>query len=411
MNPVATSSLDVDDLFAPSVIADPYPLLAHLREHDPVHWNESYQLWVLTKYDDIVSLVRQPEVFSSAVIKTDRRPPYPPVDAADLALMPEVRAFRSSQLVEQDSPPHQAMREVLHDYFTPRAMESWRPFVRAAVAELLDEVAEVGEMDLLQRLAAPLPVRVITAMMGVAGEEKERLRELADLLLYINRGEPDRLRPLMEGIRGITSFVKPLIEDRVANPTNDFLSVLAKGREAGAFDHEQTLANAAVLLFAGHETTMNLICNGTLALLRARDQWERFAANPGGLARTVTEECLRYDPPVKSTQRIASEDVELRGKQIRKGDRIRWFIASANRDRDAFDNPDVFDITRQPNAHVSFGGGAHYCLGATLARVEGQEVFRALVERFPTMRVATDQLEYQPSIQFRSLRALPVRWA
>jgi pimeloyl-[acyl-carrier protein] synthase len=234
---------------------------------------------------------------------------------------------------------------------------------------------------------------------------------LADLLLYINRGEPDRLRPLMEGIRGITSFVKPLIEDRVANPTNDFLSVLAKGREAGAFDHEQTLANAALLLFAGHETTMNLICNGTLALLRARDQWERFAANPGGLARTVTEECLRYDPPVKSTQRIASEDVELRGKQIRKGDRIRWFIASANRDRDAFDNPDVFDITRQPNAHVSFGGGAHYCLGATLARVEGQEVFRALVERFPSMRLATDQLEYQPSIQFRSLRALPVRWA
>jgi cytochrome P450 len=132
MNHTATSYPDVDDLFATSVIADPYPLLAHLREHDPVHWNEPYQLWVLTKYDDIVSLVRQPEIFSSAVIKTDRRAPYPPVDDADLALMPEVRAFRSSQLVEQDSPPHHAMREVLHDYFTPRAMESWRPFVRAA---------------------------------------------------------------------------------------------------------------------------------------------------------------------------------------------------------------------------------------------------------------------------------------
>ena len=128
------------------------------------------------------------------------------------------------------------------------------------------------------------------------------------------------------------------------------------------------------------------------------------------MARTVTEECLRYDPPVKSTQRIASEDVELRGRRIRKGDRLRWFIASANRDRDAFENPDVFDISRQPNAHISFGGGTHYCLGATLARVEGQEVFRALVERFPTMRLAIDQLEYQPSIQFRSLKSLPVRW-
>ena len=409
-NEAVTSYPDVDDLFAPAVIANPYPLLAHLRQQDPVHWNESYQLWVLTKYDDIVSLVRQPEVFSSAVIKTDQRPPYPPVDEADLTLMPEVRAFRSSQLVEQDGPPHHAMREVLHDYFTPRAMESWRPFVRAAVAELLDEVADAGEMDVLQKLAAPLPVRVITAMMGVAGEEKERLRELADLLLFINRGEPYRLRPLLDGIRGITSFVRPLIEERVSNPTIDFLSVLAQGREAGAFNQEQTLANAALLLFAGHETTMNLICNGTLALLNHRDQWDRFAANPSGLARTVTEECLRYDPPVKSTQRIASADVELRGKRIRKGDRIRWFIASANRDHDAFENPDAFDITRQPNAHVSFGGGAHYCLGATLARVEGQEVFRALVERFPSMRLATDELEYQPSIQFRSLRSLPVRW-
>ncbi|MCC7133888.1 MAG: cytochrome P450 [Gemmatimonadales bacterium] len=155
---------------------------------------------------------------------------------------------------------------------------------------------------------------------------------------------------------------------------------------------------------------MNLICNGTLALLRHPDQWAKLCADPEGLARLATEECLRYDPPVKSTQRIAAADVERHGKQIKKGDRIRWFMAAANRDPRAFPDPDRFDLSRSPNPHVSFGSGVHYCLGATLARVEGQEVFRALAERFPGMRLATDQLEYQPSIQFRSLKALPVVW-
>jgi cytochrome P450 len=321
-----------------------------------------------------------------------------------------VKRFRADQLVEKDRPDHQSMRAAVHEYFTPQAMESWRPFVQRAVAELLDEAEPQGRMDVLEALAAPLPVRVITQMMGVPEEDREHLRGLADKLLFINRGEPDRMRHLMQGIEGMISYVSPKVDERAETPSDDFISVLAQGEKDGVFTRHQVLVNTALLLFAGHETTMNLICNGTLAFIRHPDQWERLRANPEEAARLATEECLRYDPPVKSTQRIAAEDVERRGKTIREGDRLRWIMAAANRDPRAFEDPDRFDIARQPNTHVSFGAGIHYCLGASLARVEGQEVFKALAERFPALRLETEELAYQPSIQFRSLTSLPVAW-
>jgi len=404
------ADVDLDALFAPEVIADPYPFFARLREQDPVHWNAPFQLWVVTRYEDVVWMIRNHELFSSAVIRNDQRPPHPPIDREDMPLLDDVRTYRSNQLVEQDRPAHLAMRSVVHEYFMPGAMESWRPFVRAAVAEALDAVEQRGRMDVLPDLAAALPVRVITQMMGVPEKDRELLRELADKLLYINRGEPYRFKPLMEGIRGMIDYVSPMVDERITEPGNDFISILAGGETKGVFTRQQVLVNTALLLFAGHETTMNLICNGTLAFLRNPDQWARLVQDPAGAARCATEECLRFDPPVKSTQRIAARDVELGGKCIRRGDRIRWIMAAANRDPAAFDEPDTFDITRQPNPHVSFGAGIHYCLGASLARIEGQEVFRALAERFPKMEMEPVALEYQPSVQFRSLKSLPIRW-
>ena len=168
--------------------------------------------------------------------------------------------------------------------------------------------------------------------------------------------------------------------------------------------------HCSLLLLAGHETTINLLCNGTLAFIRHPAQWALFKQDPAGWAKRATEECLRYDPPVKSIQRLASQDVEMRGKVLRKDDRIRWFISSANRDPDVFAHPETFDITRDPNPHVAFGSGVHHCLGATLARLEGQEVFKALAERFPALHGETEELEYQPSMTFRSLKSLPVAW-
>lgn len=401
---------DLDDLFAPTVIADPYAYFARLRETDPVHWNERFRLWVITGYREVVWLLRHHELFSSAIMRNTSAPPYPPVDPEDLPLFDEVREFRGDQLVEQDRPDHLTQRGVVHKYFTPTAMESWRQFVRDAVAELLDELEPLGRMDVLTEFAAPLPVRVIARMMDVPWEDRDRLRELADSILYMNRGEPHRLRPLTEGMRGIVEYAAPLVDERLERPGNDFISILAQGEKNGIFTRHQVLVNTGLLLFAGHETTMNLICNGLLAFIRHPDQWDRLAADPEGLARLATEECLRFDPPVKSTQRIAAADVELGGHTIRKGDRIRWIMAAANRDPSVFPDPDRFDIGRQPNPHISFGSGIHYCLGVALARMEGQEVFRALAERFPRFQLTIDEVEYQPSIQFRSLKSLPVRW-
>jgi pimeloyl-[acyl-carrier protein] synthase len=166
-----------------------------------------------------------------------------------------------------------------------------------------------------------------------------------------------------------------------------------------------------MLLLVGHEITINLLCNGTLALLRHPEQWEFLKQDPEGRTVRATEECLRYDAPVKSIQRIATEDVEMRGKVLRKDDRIRWFISSANRDPAAFPESETFDLTRHPSPHVAFGSGVHHCLGASLARLEGQEAFKALAERFPSLRLVTEDLAYQPSITFRSLKSLPVTWS
>jgi len=398
-----------DDLFAPDVIADPYGYFGRLREEDPVHWNAKYELWIITRYDDIVWLIRHPELFSSEVFKRDPRPPYPPIPEADVDVYSFVRQFFGDFFIQHDRPSHTEMRTVVHGYFTPKAMESWRPMVRAAIKDLLDEAEAQGQMDVMQDFATPLPVLVIARMLGLPQQDRRFIRELAQKLLFIGRGDPNRMRPLTDGIKGLVEYLSPLVEERLAHPGDDLLSVLASGEKRGAYSREEVLANAVLLLFAGHETTINLICNGTLALIRHPQQWALLQHDPA-LAVPATEECLRYDPPVKSLQRIAADDVERRGKVLRKLERARWFIPSANWDPEKFSEPDRFDITRDPNPHVAFGSGVHHCLGATLARVEGQEAFAALVERFPALHLATEELEYQPSITFRSLKALPVTW-
>jgi cytochrome P450 len=399
-----------DDMFAPDVIAEPYAYYGRLRDTDPIHWNETYALWVVTRYDDLVWLTRHHELFSSAVFKNDPRPAYPAIDESDLGLYEYVKNYQGDQFIQHDRPDHLEMRRVMHSYFTPKSMEAWRPFVRDAVKELLDAAEEKGEMDVMRDLATPLPVLVIAEMMGVPKSDRPYIRQLAEKLLYIGRGEYDRMKPLTEGMRGMIDYVSPLVDERMVNPGNDFISVLARGEKQGVFTRHQVLVNTSLLLLAGHETTINLLCNGTLAFTRHPDQWARFKQDPVGQAKQATEECLRYDSPVISIQRIASQDVELRDKVLRKNDRIRWFISAANRDPDAFPGPDTFDIGRHPNQHVAFGSGTHHCLGATLARVEGQEVFKALAERFPDLRAETEGLDYQPSITFRSLKSLPVTW-
>jgi cytochrome P450 len=399
-----------DDLFTPEIIADPYTYFNRLREEDPVHWNEKYEVWIVTRHDDLVWLTRHHELFSSAVWERDPRPPYPPIDESDMGLYQYVRDFFAEWFIQHDRPEHVEKRMVVHGYFTPKAMESWRPMVRSVIKDLLDEASANGRMDLMKDFAIPLPLFVIAQMMGMPYQDRPFIRSLAEKLLFIGRGELNRMGPLTEGIKGLQEYLAPYVEERVANPGDDLLSVLASGEKTGAFTREEVLANAILLLLAGHETTINLICNGSLAFIQHPEQWELFKQDPVSRTVRATEECLRYDSPVKSIQRIAAEDVEMRGKVLHKDERIRWFITSANRDPEMFPEPERFDIARYPNPHVAFGSGIHHCLGATLARLEGQEALKALVERFPSLHPETDleKLEYQPSITFRSLKTLPV---
>ena len=300
------------------------------------------------------------------------------------------------------------MRKVVHAYFTPKSMEEWRPLVQNAINELLDEAEQKDDFDMMRDLATPLPVLVIAEMMGVPKAERPHIRAIAEKLLGIARGEADRLPRLVEGMEEMLEYVNPMIEERKVKPGDDFISILAGGENAGVFTREQALVNTSLLLLAGHETTINLICNGTLSFMRNRDQWDLLKADPQGMMVRATEEALRYDAPVKSIQRLASQDIEMRGKQIKKDDRIRWFITSANRDPNKFERPDEMDITRWPTPTSLFGAGIHHCLGATIARVEGQEVFRELAERYPDMELGQDEMDYEPSITFRSIRQMPV---
>ena len=397
-----------DDMFTPEVMHDPYRYYGRIRDEDPVHWNELYELWVITRHDDLVWMTRNHDQFSSAVFANDPRPAYPPINESDTELYDFMRAANQQRFIQYDRPEHLEMRKVMHAYFTPKSMEEWRPLVKSATNELLDAAEEKGEVDLMRDLAVPLPVLVIAEMMGVPESDRKYIRMLSEKLLFNGRSAPDRMRMVVEGIKGMNEYVNPLVEERIVNPKDDFISVLAAGEKSGVFTREQVLGNTALLLIAGHETTINLICNGTLAFMNNRDQWDLLKEDPQGLMVRATEEALRFDPPVKSIQRIAKEDVEMRGKQIKKDDRIRWFMSSANRDPNKFDNPDKMDINRWPNPHVAFGAGIHHCLGATIARVEGQEAFSALAERYPNMELKTHDMEYQESITFRSIKSMPV---
>ncbi len=398
-----------DDLYSPAHIADPFSYFKTIREEDPVHWNAQYQTWVVTRYDDIVWLIRHPEIFSSAREKLDNQPPVPPIPDDDIPEHRFVREFRNHDVIRADPPDHTRLRKAINKPFTPKSMEEWRPMVREVVNDLLDQAASRGRMDVMADLAAPLPLRIIARLLGIPEADRQRVLAMANKRMSSDVGlAPDRMRVSAEGIRETIAYLAPHLEDRKRHPGNDLLTLLVEAELRGDYSGDDVQANAQGLIDAGHHTTIRLICNGTIAFLEHPAQWALLTSNPRGLAAQATEECLRYAPPQNWIRRVATRDATLRGRQIRKNDRVLWVIASANRDPEVFPNPDAFDITRSPNHHIAFGSGIHYCLGQYLARIEGQEIFAALAERFPKLRLETP-VEYHHS-RARMMKALQVAW-
>ena len=409
-----------DNPFSLEAIYQPYDFFARLRDTEPVHYNEEFEVWMVSSWEHLVWVTRHPEAFSSSVFARDTRAPNPPIDEDDMEIYNFIKKWQVSRFIQYDQkrynpgvsgPDHVDMRRVMHGYFTPKSMEMWRPLVQSAIDELLDAVEEKGHMDVMSDLATPLPLLVIARMLGIPDSDRPILRSLAKDLRFLNRVGPDRMGPLSQAVQNLQEYLGPLVADRVKSPKDDLISVVAEGERQGIFDRDMTVNNVMLLLSAGHETTINLICNGTLAFTQHPDQWAILKSDPEGKTVRATEEALRYDSPVKSIQRIAMDDIEIGGQTIHKDDRVRWFISGANRDPKVFDRADDFDVERYPNQHVAFGSGIHHCLGATLARLEGQEIFRNLANRFDTMEleIPVKDVEYDHVLTFRAVESLPVK--
>lgn len=387
---------------APEFVADPYPTYHRLRAEDPVH-HSPLGFWVLTRYADVMVMLRDPRLIKE---------PIAAFVAARFGMATPPPGLGLSML-DRDPPDHTRLRGLVSKAFTPKALEGLRPHIQQIVDDLLAHAVKQGEMDLIEEFAYPLPVRVICEMLGVPVKDHERFKSWG---LDIARGldaimlppESEVAQRSVSGRRALAGYFRELIAERRAAPRDDMLSALITAEEAGdKLNEEELLATCILLLVAGHETTVNLIGNGTLALLRHPDQLRKLRENPG-LIGTAVEELLRFDGPVQRTARIPSEDITIGGQTIGKGEMVMPFLGAADRDPTQFPDPDRLDITRADNRHIAFGMGIHFCLGAPLARMEGQIAINTLLARLPKLALAIDRPQFRQSLTLRGLQALPV---
>lgn len=398
----------LDDLMAPDVIDDPHAYYRELRGHDPIHWNDRWGGWVLTGYDDVVRVLRDHKRFSSDRMGFLARE----LDEKERAEISPIFDVLGRWMVFADPPFHTTLRILLNKHLTPKAVEQYRPMVRGIVDRLLDKVEPQGHMELVRDFAYLVPMTAILQLLGATEIDRDCVKEWSEQLgvfFFIRADEPRRREIACEGLTSLVELLEPVIERKAAAPGDDLLSVLLEGEREGTLTREDVIATAVLFVFGGHETTMNLIANGALALIRSPRAWMALKQDPSLIPNAV-EELLRYDGSVKSTVRWAMEDVEVGGKTIEQGQRVLVSLSGANRDPAQFENPDELDITRDPNPHVAFAHGIHVCIGANLARLEAQEAFAGLTERLPVPTLETEELEYFPTVVGRSLKRLPVRF-
>jgi len=387
-------------------IDNPYPLYHQLREQGPVYWDERANSWVLTCYTDIAAALRDPRytvmgfMSDTGWIPEDMRP----------TLEPPLRAV-SRQMLFQDPPDHTRLRGLVAKAFTPRMIESLRPVIQQVTGELLDQAGAKGRMEVIQDFAFPLPAIIIATMLGVPPEDREQFNRWSSCFGRLLEGGDSSLEAISEAVSEVSNFLdyfRAIIHARRAAPKDDLLQAMMNAREQGdTLSEDELLGNCILLLAAGHGTTMHLIGNGTLALLRNPDQLRLLNEQPALISSAVAE-LLRYDSPVQLTSRRAKEALRIGEQPVSAGQEVIMMLGAANHDPVQFVDPDRLLLARQENRHLSFGLGIHFCLGAPLARVEGEIAFSTLLRRFPHLRLETDVVEWQPSIVFRGLQQLPV---
>ncbi len=395
------------DLKSPANVRDPFPVYRWLRDHEPVHRSENLNAWVVTRYADVLEIFDQPERFSSDRFrKVDER--Y----ASDRPAVRSVGAVLGDWLVFRDPPDHTRLRALLQKTFTPRQLERSRARIQATIDALLAPIASRGETDFIRDFAFPLPAIVIALLLGAPTADIEPIKEWSDrLAAYVGGSteERDNFAEAQAGVAQLVEYFRALLEERRRRARDDLMSSLLRAEHEGqALSADEVVANCVLLLFAGHETTTNLLGNGLFHLLRHPDQLARLRAEPD-LVPAAVEELLRFDGPVPATIKIATEAVAWHGRCISAGEMVLPILSSANRDPRSFTDPDALDVGRSPNRHLAFAHGIHFCLGAPLARLEARLAFETLLRRFSRLELASDAPQWKPQIFLRGLASLPLR--
>ncbi len=383
--------------FEPAIMADPYPYYRRMRERDPVHWSDTIRAWFLTRHADVVELLRD-DRFSADRTRSERFVPPPPHRR---------RAARSMLVV--DPPDHTRLRNLVSKAFTPRMVEQLRPRIESITTEILDRMSGKEAVDLVADFAYPLPVIVIAEMLGVPAKDRIAFQEWSAILVrgldpLLTEDEQD---VIVEARDSLSRYLRSVLAERRAESRRDLMTSLIAAEEHGDFlSEDELVAMCNLLLVAGHETTVNLLSSGTLALFENPDQRERLQGDRELSARAV-EELMRYTSPVQWTSRVAVEEIEMGGRRIQPLQSVIGVLGAANRDPDVFADPDRLDLGRDPNPQVGFGRGMHFCLGAPLARLEAEVALPMLLERFPALRLAGEPTP-RPTWVLRGLQHLPV---
>lgn len=393
---------------APEFLADPFPIYRRLREEDPVHWSPRLKAWVLTRYDDVKG------VLLDRTISSDRmRPFFATLPGPEAARIGDIVKYLSTWMVFRDPPEHTRLRRLTSKVFHVQSMHGMRPAVEELVDWLLERIGTRKEVDFIADFAGPLPALVIMAMLGVPREALGMVKSLSDdMALFIgsSRMSPDKYAIAERATKEMAAFFAELIQDRKRRGKEDLLSQLVHLEDGSdRLSGDELVATCILLLFAGHETTTNHIANGLLALLRFPRELAALRSDPG-LAPRAVEELLRYDGPSGVQARVVKVAHEMRGRTLKPGDRMFVMLSAANRDPEAYPEPDRLDLRRDGVPHLAFGFGMHICLGFPLARLEGQIALPAVLKRWPRIELAVPEakLEWLNSMVFRGMKSLPL---
>lgn len=388
-------------------IQDPYPWYQRMREQEPVFWSDKSKQWMLTRWDDVNEVIR--DISFGKKFQPAQRSWFTKfLKPENFSLLGATSHF----MLRQDPPDHTRLRGLVNKAFTPKMIEQLRPHIETISHSLIDKVEAAGEMNLMTDFAFPLPVTVISEMLGVPPQDLHKIKDWSTPITFafdLGGGfDPRKLLAANKAIGEFIAYLRPIANDRRKNPKDDLISALVQAEEEGnKLTEDELLANCVLLLLAGHETTVNLIGNGVHALLTHPEQLALLKSKPELMPQAV-DEILRWNSSVQLVRRVVKEDTELKGKKLKKDDLMVLFVGAANRDPAMFTDPDKFDITRTDSKYLSFGAGIHHCLGWSLAKTEGEIAFSTLLKRLPNLKLKTNKVQFRAHPALRGLKELQV---